>query len=107
VLVGQAGETIRKVVDGVHRVADIMGQISSATGSQRADIEHVDGAIARLDEMTLQNAALVEEGAAAAESLRVQSAELSAIVNIFQLEESAAAQPLRLGQAPQRSLHSF
>ena len=99
-LVGQAGETIRKVVDGVHRVTDIMGHISSATGSQRADIERVDGAIARLDEMTLQNAALVEEGAAAAESLRVQSAELSAIVNIFQLEEGRQVPPLRIGHGP-------
>jgi methyl-accepting chemotaxis protein len=97
VLVGQAGETIRKVVDGVHRVTDIMGHISSATGSQRADIEHVDGAIARLDEMTLQNAALVEEGAAAAESLRVQSAELSAIVNIFQLVEGPQQQTFHAG----------
>ncbi len=96
-LVGQAGETIRKVVDGVQRVNDIIEHIGSATGSQRADIERVDGAIARLDEMTGQNAALVEEAAAAAESLRVQAAELSAVVNIFQLEDGGAAQR---GRAP-------
>jgi len=89
VLVGQAGETIRKVVDGVQRLNGIVERIGSATGSQRADIERVDGAIARLDEMTGQNAALVEEAAAAAESLRVQAAELHAVVGIFQLEDSA------------------
>ncbi len=87
-LVGEAGDTIRKVVDGVHSVTDIMGHIGAATGSQRADIERVDDAIARLDEMTLQNASLVEEAAAAAQSLRSQAAELAAVVNTFQLEDS-------------------
>ena len=48
-LVGQAGDTIRKVVDGVQRVNDIIERIGEATGSQRADIERADGAIARLD----------------------------------------------------------
>ncbi|KQQ91922.1 methyl-accepting chemotaxis protein [Massilia sp. Leaf139] len=95
VLVANAGETIRKVVDGVHRVTDIMGHISSATSSQRSDIEQVDSAIARLDKMTLENTSLVEEGAAAAESLRKQAAQLSATVSIFQLEEGA--QRLQLG----------
>ena len=87
VLVGEAGDTIRQVVEGVHRVTDIMGHISSATSVQRADIERVDEAIARLDEMTIQNAALVEEAAAAAQSLQAQAAELAAVVNTFQLEE--------------------
>ncbi|SFD21781.1 methyl-accepting chemotaxis protein [Massilia yuzhufengensis] len=95
-LVGEAGETIRKVVEGVHRVTDIMGHISSATGAQRADIEQVDGAIARLDEMTVQNAALVEEAAAAAQSLQTQAAELAAVVNTFQLEAPASLQQRRL-----------
>jgi len=85
--VGEAGETIRQVVDGVHRVTDIIDHISSATGAQRADIERVDDAIARLDEMTIQNAALVEQAAAAAQSLQHQAAELAAVVNTFQLEE--------------------
>jgi methyl-accepting chemotaxis protein len=88
-LVGQAGETIRKVVDGVQRVNDIIERIGNATGAQRADIGRVDEAIARLDDMTGQNAALVEEAAAAAESLRLQAAELQAVVNTFQLEDGA------------------
>jgi methyl-accepting chemotaxis protein len=100
-LVGQAGETIRKVVDGVQRLNDIIDRIGTATGSQRADIERVDGAIARLDEMTGQNAALVEEAAAAAESLRGQAAELHAVVSIFQLEDGASG---RVAQAAGRRI---
>ena len=94
-LVGQAGETIRKVVDGVHRVTDIIGNISNATGSQRTDIEQVGSAIARLDQMTVQNAALVEEASAAADSLRIQAAELNEVVNVFQLDDKAVS-PRRL-----------
>lgn len=88
VLVGHAGDTIREVVDGVHRVTEIIDQISGATSSQRVDIEQVGDAIARLDDMTLQNSSLVEEAAAAAESLRVQADELNSVVNTFQLENS-------------------
>ncbi|MBQ5940198.1 methyl-accepting chemotaxis protein [Massilia sp. AB1] len=95
-LVGEAGDTIRKVVDGVHRVSDIMGGITAASEAQRADIERVDGAIARLDDMTLKNASLVEEAAAAAQSLRTQAAELAAVVHTFQLEDA--------GNAPRRVL---
>jgi methyl-accepting chemotaxis protein len=88
-LVGRAGQTMRTVVDGVHRVNDIMGDISSATQAQGAEIERVDNAIAQLDEMTLQNAALVEEASAAAQSLRSQAGQLAALVNTFQLEQPA------------------
>jgi methyl-accepting chemotaxis protein len=91
VLVGQAGDTMRKVVTGVQRVTRIMEQISNATRVQGEDIEHVDAAIVRLDEMTLQNAALVEEASAAAQSLRLQADELAAVVNTFQLEQPAGA----------------
>ena len=94
-LVGHAGETIRKVVDSVQRVSTIMDQISSATQSQQADIGRVDSAMSQLDEMTMQNASLVEEAAAAAESLRVQAVELSAVVNIFQVEDAATATATR------------
>jgi len=85
-LVGRAGQTMRKVVDGVHRVTDIMGRISEATSSQSQDIERVDAAIVQLDEMTLQNASLVEEAAAAAQSLQHQADQLADLVNTFQLE---------------------
>jgi len=90
-LVGNAGTTIRKAVECVHRVTEIIDHISTASGSQQGDIERVDDAIARLDKMTVQNAALVEEAAAAADSLRTQAAELNAVVGIFQLDEHAPA----------------
>ena len=96
VLVGQAGDTMRKVVTGVQRVTDIMGQISDATRAQSADIEQVDQAIVRLDEMTLQNAALVEEASAAAQSLRQQADQLASVVNTFQLEEKGTGRALVL-----------
>jgi hypothetical protein len=99
VLVSDAGATIRQVVEGVHRVTDIMEEISSASAAQRADIARVDEAIGRLDEMTLQNAALVEEAAAAAQSLHHQAAELAAVVNTFQLEEPGTARQGRLARA--------
>jgi methyl-accepting chemotaxis protein len=89
-LVGRAGQTMRTVVDGVHKVNDIMGDISSATQAQSEEIERVDSAIVQLDEMTLQNAALVEEASAAAQSLRSQADQLAALVNTFQLEQPTA-----------------
>jgi methyl-accepting chemotaxis protein len=95
-LVGRAGETMRSVVDGVHRVNEIMGDISGATRAQSEEIERVDGAIVQLDEMTLQNAALVEEASAAAQSLRSQADQLAALVNTFKLEETAASDRLKL-----------
>jgi methyl-accepting chemotaxis protein len=97
-LVGRAGETMRKVVDGVHRVTDIMGDISDATSEQSKDIERIDAAIVQLDEMTLQNAALVEEAAAAAQSLQQQADHLAELVNVFQLEGGRAGQPAHAGR---------
>jgi methyl-accepting chemotaxis protein len=88
-LVAHAGKTIERVVEGVHRVTEIVSHISSATGSQQGDIERVEEAIARLDQMTVQNAALVEEAAAAADSLRLQAAGLTEVVGIFQVDEPA------------------
>jgi methyl-accepting chemotaxis protein len=85
-LVGRAGDTMRKVVDGVHSVTNIMTRISEATQSQSHDIERVDAAIAELDDMTLQNAALVEQATAAAQSLQQQTDELANLVKTFQLD---------------------
>jgi methyl-accepting chemotaxis protein len=90
-LVGQAGVTMRTVVEHIGRVTAIMSDISQATRTQSADIEHVDDAIVTLDEMTLKNAALVEEAAAAAQSLRQQADGLAGLVNTFRLEASAQA----------------
>ena len=89
-LVTHAGVTIDKVVEDVRRVSGIIGDIAGATTTQHAEVQRVGAAVASLDDMTLQNTALVEEAAAAAESLRAQAAELNAVVNIFQLEDEAS-----------------
>ncbi len=90
-LVGQAGATMRTVVERIGRVTAIMTEISAATQAQRGDIDQVDGAIVKLDEMTIQNAALVEEAAAAAQSLQQQADALAGLVNVFQLEDAGQA----------------
>jgi len=84
-LVGQAGATMQDIVGSVQRVNDIIGAISAAAAEQTQGIEHVNGAVAQLDTMTQQNAALVEESAAAASSLREQSERLADAVRMFQL----------------------
>ncbi|WP_229505008.1 methyl-accepting chemotaxis protein [Massilia mucilaginosa] len=90
ILVEQAGNTMREVVEGVQRVSRIMDDISSATREQGVDIGSVDKAIVKLDEMTLQNAALVEQAAAAAQSMQNQAAELADVVRVFKLEAAHA-----------------
>ena len=101
-LVGQAGATMRTVVERIGRVTAIMSTISQATRAQSEDIEQVDGAIAKLDDMTLKNAALVEEAAAAAQSLRQQADGLAGLVNTFQLEAPSAAAGQRRDSAALR-----
>lgn len=86
-LVKQAGETMSQVVDSVKSVTDIVGEISSASQEQSVGIADVGKAIAEMDQMTQQNAALVEESAAAAESLKDQANNLSNTIGIFKLDE--------------------
>ena len=86
-LVGQAGVTMDEVVASVKRVTDIMGEIANASAEQSAGIEQVNLSIIEMDSMTQQNAALVEEAAAAAQSLQDQAGELARVVSIFKLIE--------------------
>ena len=88
-LVDQAGETMEDIVTSVRRVTDIMAEITSASIEQSSGIEQVNQAITQMDEVTQQNAALVEEAAAAAESLEEQAVALGAAVSQFKLEEQA------------------
>jgi methyl-accepting chemotaxis protein-2 (aspartate sensor receptor) len=83
--VEQAGTTMREVVDSVRRVTDIMAEISHASEEQRAGIGQVHEAITQMDQVTQQNAALVEEAAAAAAALQDQAHELEDVVRIFKL----------------------
>ena len=84
-LVTQAGMTMSDVVDSIQRVTDIMGEISSASHEQSAGIEQVNQAVIQMDQVTQQNAALVEQAAAAAASLNDQADDLRAIVSVFKI----------------------
>ena len=74
-----------ELVQSVRRVSDIMGEIMAATQEQSQRIGQVSGSVGELEEMTQQNAALVEEGAAAADSLKDQAGRLTQVVGTFRL----------------------
>ena len=84
-LVAEAGKTMDELVGAVQRVKDIMGEITTATAEQSDGIAQVNIAIAQLDQVTQQNAALVEQSTAAAESLREQAIALNGVVGTFQV----------------------
>jgi len=84
-LVAQAGATMEQVVNSVRRVTGIVGEISSASAEQSSGIGQVNQAITSMDEATQQNAALVEQAAAAAQSLRDQAQHLEKTVSVFKL----------------------
>jgi methyl-accepting chemotaxis protein-1 (serine sensor receptor) len=86
-LVDQAGRTMTEVIGAVQRVTDIMGEIAAASEEQSSGIDQVARAVTQMDEVTQQNAALVEEAAAAAQSLEDQAGKLRTAVAVFQLEE--------------------
>lgn len=90
-LVHQAGATMDEVVSSVKRVTDIMSEISLAGDEQSAGIAQVNQAVTSMDQATQQNAALVEEAAAAAQSLRDQAGSLVNLVSVFKLERDAMA----------------
>jgi len=85
-LVADAGRTMTEIVGSVQRVSDIIGEISAAAAAQSSGIGVVNASVVHLDQMTQQNAALVEQSAAAAESLREQAVSLAEVVHTFRLE---------------------
>jgi methyl-accepting chemotaxis protein len=87
--VGEAGQTMDRIVASVGRVSAIVGEISSGAAEQSSGIGQVNGSIAELDRMTQQNAALVEQSAAAAESLQAEALKLSDTVAAFRLPATA------------------
>ena len=95
-LVGQAGSTMDEVVASVQQVNAIIGEIAVASGAQNAGIEQVNIAIAQMDSVTQQNAALVEQAAAAAEAMQHQAASLAQAVSVFKLAARPAPRA-RLG----------
>ncbi|MBO9689423.1 MAG: MCP four helix bundle domain-containing protein [Mitsuaria chitosanitabida] len=83
--VAQAGDVMGEIVSSVGRMTDLMGEISAAATEQRDGINQVNQAVANLDQMTQQNAALVEESSAAASSLREQAQRLEEVVAVFKV----------------------
>ncbi len=88
--VAEAGKTMEEIVGSVKRVTDIMAEITAASQEQTQGIEQINQAIAQMDQVTQQNAALVEEAAAAAASLQEQAGGLTQVVSVFRLDASAA-----------------
>jgi methyl-accepting chemotaxis protein len=94
-----------EVVTAIRRVTDIMGEISAASHEQAQGVSEVGSAIAQMDQATQQNAALVEQMAAAAGSLKTQANDLVQVVAVFQLAHDTAQQAMQLGTtAPVRRL---
>jgi len=87
-LVGNAGNTMKEVVTSVKKLTDIMAEISAASSEQSGGIDQVNIALTQMDQVTQQNAALVEQAAAAAESLMEQSEEMNRAVSIFKLDDT-------------------
>ena len=90
-LVDQAGSTMEEVVTAIRRVTDIMGEISAASSEQASGVAQVGEAVTQMDHATQQNAALVEQSAAAAASLNQQAQDLVGAVAVFRLAQQHAA----------------
>ncbi|HEY3309268.1 MAG TPA: methyl-accepting chemotaxis protein [Desulfuromonadaceae bacterium] len=103
-LVEEAGHTTQEIVTSIKRVTDIMAEISAASLEQSSGIEQVNTAITQMDDVTQQNAALVEQAAAAAESLEEQAMQLVQVVTRFKLE-NITAQPQRI--VAERTVHKL
>jgi len=94
-LVDEAGRTMADVVQAVKRVTDLMGEISAASTEQQTGIEQVNQAVMQMDEVTQQNAALVEQASAAAQSMASQSSTLREMVSVFRLSGASPSEPRR------------
>ncbi|MEX8194679.1 methyl-accepting chemotaxis protein [Comamonas guangdongensis] len=101
--VDEAGQTMDEIVMSVRRVTDIMGEISVASHQQTSGIEQVTQAVTQMDQMTQQNAALVEEAAAATDALRGQAAALAETVSFFKLGQVSAVGMSSPALAPARA----
>ena len=97
-LVDRVGATMKEVVDSIRRVTDIMGEISAASTEQSQGVAQVGEAVTNMDQVTQQNAALVEQMAAAASSLKGQSEELVQTVAVFKLAGEGSSDPAAYAQ---------
>ncbi|NGT17476.1 methyl-accepting chemotaxis protein [Achromobacter insolitus] len=101
--VERAGATMQEIVASVKRVTDIMGEISAASEEQSSGIDQVNRAVSQMDEVTQQNAALVEEAAAAAGSLQEQAQRLAEAVSVFKINAGEVIEVSAQQLAAQRS----
>jgi methyl-accepting chemotaxis protein len=100
--VDEAGVTMREIVSSIQRVTDIMADIQAASSEQTTGIEQINQAIVQMDQVTQQNAALVEESAAASEAMQDQARKLAELVSVFRVEQApgALASPARPRAVP-------
>ena len=101
--VSQAGQSMEEIVQGVRRVSDLIAEITASTSEQRDGIGQVNQAVTNLDQMTQQNAALVEESSAAAASMHDQALRLAEVVAVFNVGAGAAVRAAAPARAPVRS----
>jgi methyl-accepting chemotaxis protein len=99
-LVDEAGQTMDEIVASISRVATLMSEISAASAEQSSGIEQVNQAVTHMDENTQKNAALVEEAAAAAESMEEQAQFLFQAVSMFKLKDSEAPEHMTAAFQP-------
>ena len=98
--VAEAGQSMAEIVASVQRVSDLIGEITASSTEQRDGIAQVNQAVTHLDQMTQQNAALVEESTAAAASMRDQAQHLADVIAVF----NVGAMPTRAPAAPRRAV---
>jgi methyl-accepting chemotaxis protein len=97
-LVAEAGSTMHAIVNSIQSVTDIMGEITAAGQEQTLGIEQINQAICQMDEVTQQNAALVEQAAAAAGSLETQASNLVQVVSVFKIRSPHGADTISCHQ---------
>ncbi|MDQ7073150.1 MAG: methyl-accepting chemotaxis protein [Gammaproteobacteria bacterium] len=101
-LVDESGRTLEEIVASSKKVGDIISEIAAAGAEQTQGIEQVNKAVSQMDEMTQQNAALVEQAAAASESLDEQGKSLQKLISFFELTESSTGNKPEVGQTQPR-----
>ncbi|HVK94816.1 MAG TPA: methyl-accepting chemotaxis protein [Noviherbaspirillum sp.] len=99
-LVNQAGVTMGEIVESIKHVTDIMAEITAASYEQTSGIDQINQAVSQMDQVTQQNASLVEEAAAAAEAMQEQAANLAQVVSVFKLNGTQTAALAPAAKAP-------
>lgn len=105
--VEMAGATMQEIVSSVKRVSDIIGEIAAASTEQSVGIAQINDAIMKMDDVTQQNTALVEQAAAAAESLMEQAEEMTSVVSVFVLDGDARKSNSKLNVIPAKVVHAI